>query len=262
MHTEWKGRWALITGASAGIGKTFAEDLAAGGSNLVLTARRLDRLEELAANLRKEHGVKVECFAADLEFAGAPDEIFAFTEGNKMTVDLLINNAGFGAYGEFAQVDRAKQAAMVRVNCGAVVQLTHLYLAGMVSRRRGDVLILASTASFQGVPYMSVYAASKAFDLLFAEGLAEEVKKYGVRVCALCPGSTESEFHSVANSPTDRPGRSVQTAEAVVRTGLDALIAGKHSVVSGLPNRMSVVLQRLVPRRTVTAIAEKMFRPK
>jgi short-subunit dehydrogenase len=262
MYTEWKGRWTLITGASAGIGKTFAETLAAGGANLVLTARRLDRLESLAAKLRQDHKVEVECVAADLESPRGPDVIFAITQSKKITVDFLINNAGFGTYGEFASLDGEKQVAMVRLNCAAVVHMTHLYLPGMVERRRGDVLILASTASFQAVPYMAVYAASKAFDLLFAEGLAAEVKKYGVRVCALCPGSTESEFHAVANAPTDRAGRSVETADTVVRNGLDALLAGKPMVVSGMRNRLGVVMQRLVPRRTVTGIAEKIFRPK
>src|SRR5260370_4092180 len=115
-----------------------------------------------------------------------------------MEIELLINNAGFGSYGEFANSDSQRLLDMVQVNCTAVVHLTRLYLPAMVERRRGDVLIVASTASFQAVPFISTYAATKAFDLLFAEGLAEEGKPYGVRVCALCPGSTESEFHEVA----------------------------------------------------------------
>ncbi|MBV8820433.1 MAG: SDR family oxidoreductase [Acidobacteriaceae bacterium] len=262
MYTNWKGRWTLITGASAGIGKAFAERLAEGGSNLVLTARRTERLTELARKLKSAHGVSVECVAIDLEDPKAPQRIFWFTESKKIDVDFLINNAGFGAYGGFTKVDAARLTAMVEVNCAAVVHLTHLYLPPMLERRRGDILILASTAAFQGVPYMSVYAATKAFDLIFAEGLAQEVKSHGVRVCALSPGSTESEFHEIANAPTDRAARSMQTADEVVRTGLDAILAGKHSVVSGVPNKVSVSLQRLVPRRMVTGIAEKLFRPK
>ena len=262
MHTQWSGRWTLITGASAGIGKAFAEELAAGHSNLVLTARRVDRLEELAAKLRSQHDVSVKCVAADLEQPNAPGGIFSFTQANNLTIDFLINNAGFGAYGEFASRDAARQVAMVSVNCSAVVHLTHLYLPGMIERRRGDILIVASTAAFQGVPYMAVYGATKGFDLLLAEAVAQEVKRSGVRVCALCPGATESEFSSVAGSPADRAARSVETAETVVRVGLDALVAGKHSVVSGIKNKLGSEIQRLIPRRSVTAIVEKLFRPR
>jgi len=129
----------------------------------------------------------------------------------------------------------------------------------MVARRRGDVLIVASTASFQGVPYISTYAATKAFDLLFAEGLAEEMKPYGVRVCALCPGSTESEFHEVARQQEFK--RSAETAEKVARTGLRALADGKNYVISGLGNYLGAHAQRLAPRRLVTRIAGSMFRP-
>ena len=261
MHDQWRGQWGLITGASAGIGAVFARDLAAGGANLVLTARRADRLEQLAVELRKTHGVRVETVIADLEQQSAPDEVFAFTQAKGLPIDFLINNAGFGTYGEFAKSDMGRQLGMVRVNCAAVVQLTHLYLPPMIERRRGDILILASTAAFQGVPYMAVYSATKAFDLLFAEALAQEVKRHGIRVCALCPGSTKSEFADVAGAPTERIARKVETAEKVVRVGLDALLAGKHSVVSGWQNVISAQMQRLAPRRTVTRIAEKLFRP-
>src|ERR1700740_1314820 len=198
MSGPWAGKWALVTGASAGIGVALARELAAGGTNLVLTARRKERLEQLAQELAAAQKVRVEVFAADLAQAEAPQQIFAFTLMKQINVDLLINNAGFGAYGEFATVDTQRLLDMVQVNCSAVVHLTHLYLPQMLKQRRGDILIVASTASFQAVPYISTYAATKAFDLLFAEGLAEEVKPHGIRVCALCPGSTESEFHEVA----------------------------------------------------------------
>lgn len=262
MHDQWRGRWTLITGASAGIGKAFAEELAAGGSNLVLTARRADRLDELARRLAASHKVAVECVSADLEQPDAPAAVYAATQAKGLQIDFLINNAGYGDYGEFWKTDLARQTGMVRLNCAAVVHLTHLYLPDMVKRRRGDVLILASTAAFQAVPYMAVYSATKAFDLLFAEGLAQEVKKHGVRVCALCPGATVSEFATVANAPTERLARKVETAEQVVNVGLDALLAGRHSVISGTNNKLGAEVQRLVPRRVVTNIAEKLFRPK
>lgn len=261
MSERWRGKWAVVTGASAGIGTALARLLAGGGTNLVLTARRRERLEKLAAELAAANKIQVEIVAADLEQPSAPGEIYAFTAGKRIDVDLLINNAGFGHYGAFGSEPLEPQLGMVQVNCAAVVQLTHLYLPGMVQRRRGDILILASTASFQAVPYISVYAASKAFDLLFAEGLAEEVRAYGVHVCALCPGSTTTEFHQVAGQP-DHLKRKQETAEKVARVGLEALAAGKSYVISGFANYASAHAERLVPRRFVTRTAARIFAPK
>lgn len=253
--------WALITGASAGIGLAFAQEFAARGMNLVLTARRMERLLQLAETLKAAHRIQVECISADLENPPAPNAIFDFTEARGIAVDTLVNNAGFGSCGPFAQLDGAREAAMIQVNCAAVVQLTNLYLPPMIQRGRGDIVILSSTAAFQGVPYMAVYAASKAFDLLFAEALAQEVKQFGIRVCAVCPGSTESEFDGLAGIPTERTLQ-IESAAQVVRTTLCALEAGKHSVVSGFRNLAAVQLQRLAPRRVATAIAGQMFRPR
>lgn len=260
MNAEWRGKWALITGASAGIGVALAEELAAGGTNLVLTARRKDRLEALAQRLACSHKIETQVFPADLTDPAAPENIFSFTCVKEIEIDLLINNAGFGKYGEFHSVAKERLVEMVQVNCSAVAQLTHVFVQGMVARRRGDILILASTASFQAVPYISTYAATKAFDLLFAEGLAEELKPYGIRVCALCPGSTESEFHVVAGQ--DKFIHRAETAQKVARTGLRALAAGKSYVISGLGNYFGAHGERLVPRRFVTRTAARMFRPK
>src|SRR5580704_4707875 len=260
---EWQGKWALVTGASAGIGKALAEQLAAGGTNLVLTARRRERLEDLARRLSTTHKIRAEIFVADLADPAGPETILAFTREKNIPIDLLINNAGFGAYGEFVTSDRPRELEMVQVNCAAVVNLTHLFLPTMIERRSGDILILASTASFQAVPYITVYAATKAFDLSFAEGLAEELKPRGIRVCALCPGSTESEFHEVANQanvPAMNTKR--ESAAKVARTGLQALAAGKSYVISGARNYIGAQSQRFVPRGVVTSIAAKMFRPR
>jgi short-subunit dehydrogenase len=258
----WSGQWALVTGASAGIGKALAEELARGGTNLVLTARRLERLEELAQKLAADCKIQTKVFAADLTHTDAPEKIFQFTKEHGIAVELLINNAGFGAYGEFHTIEARRLGDMVQVNCGAVVQLTRLFLPEMVARRHGDVLIVASTASFQSVPYISTYAATKAFDLLFAEGLAEEMKPYGVRVCALCPGSTESEFAEVAGQTRIAATRANrETAEKVARNGLRALASGRSYVISGLGNYLGVLGQRLVSRRMVARVAARMFRP-
>jgi short-subunit dehydrogenase len=260
--TPWSGKWALVTGASAGIGAALAEELARGGTNLVLTARRRERLEELAQKLAAAHKIQTKIFVADLTQPDAPEKIFQFTRDQGIEIELLINNAGFGVYGELPTVETRRLTDMVQVNCAAVVHLTRLYLPEMVARRHGDVLIVASTASFQSVPFISTYAATKAFDLLFAEGLAEEMKPHGVRVCALCPGSTESEFAEVAGQThiaATRANR--ETADKVARTGLRALAAGKSYVISGLGNYLGVVGQRLVSRRMVARIAARMFRP-
>jgi short-subunit dehydrogenase len=258
----WRGKWALVTGASSGIGWALAEQLADGGAHLVLTARRRQRLTHLRKRLRTAHGVRVEVVSADLNQPDAPDEIFAFTNERGIVVDLLVNNAGLGSYGEFCASDRARELGIVQVNCSAVVHLTHLYLPGMLERRAGDILIVASTGAYQGVPYMATYAASKAFDLLFAEALAEEVNRYGVRVCALCPGPTLSEFQKVAGVPDQLASVGIEEkAEQVARTGLRALAAGEHSVISGFTNWLGVEVQRITPRRFVTYAAEKLFRP-
>jgi uncharacterized protein len=260
LGEAWSGKWALVTGASAGIGAALAEELAGGGTNLVLTARRKDRLAALAQRLTTTYQIRTEVFPADLADPTAPERMYAFTQDKGIEVDLLINNAGFGKYGEFPSADKQRLLEMVQVNCAAVVHLSHLYLRGMTARRRGDILILASTASFQAVPYISTYAATKAFDLLFAEGLAEEMEPYGIRVCALCPGSTESEFHAVAGQ--EKFIHRAESAQKVARTGLRALADGKSYVISGLANYLGAHGERLVPRRFVTRTAARMFKPK
>jgi short-subunit dehydrogenase len=258
---NWRGKWVLITGASAGIGRAFAFELAAGGADLILTARRGDRLTELANELHAKYKIEVEVFAADLAQPNGPARVFEFTSRNGFEVELLINNAGFGVYGEFAKADLSRQLEMIQVNIAAVVHLTHLYLPPMITRRHGDILILASTAAFQGVPYLNAYAATKAFDLHFAEALAAEVKEYGIRVCALCPGSTTSEFFEVAGQPKNVL-RKRESAEKVARVGLKALAGGKSYVISGFKNYLGAHVQRLLPRRMVTRVIANAFRPK
>jgi uncharacterized protein len=257
---RWKGKWALVTGASAGIGWALAEQLAAGGANLVLTARRTDRLQKLAAELTAKHGAQVEVFAADLARPEAAAEIHAFTEGRRIDVEVLVNNAGFGAYGYTHDIEETRLVDMVEVNCAAVVRLTRAYLPRMVERRHGDILIVASTAAFQAVPFISAYAATKAFDLLFSEGLAEEVRGLGLHVCALCPGSTTTEFQQVAHQP-DRAFRFAEPADKVARVGLEGLARGKTCVISGGRNRWMVFAERLAPRSFVAKMAAKVMGP-
>jgi len=218
-------------------------------------------LQTLAERLWYQHGVRVEVFPADLTLAIAPEQLFTFTEKQGIVVDLLVNNAGFGSYGRFQFSDRARQLAMVQVNVAAVVALTHLYLPKMIERRRGDILIVASTAAFQGLPYLATYAATKAFGLLFAEALAEEVRGQGVRVCALCPGPTATEFQAVAGEPYRLHQYATETAAKVARVGLVALARRRSYVISGVGNYLSAHAQRLAPRQIVTRVAAKILRP-
>lgn len=257
---RWAGKWALVTGASAGIGVALARQLAEGGAHLVLTARRTDRLEKLASDLAANHGIRTEVFPADLARPEAPAQIRAFTAGKGIAVEMLINNAGFGAFGYHHEISESRLLDMIYVNCAAVAQLTHIYLPEMVQRRAGDVLIVASAAAFQAVPFISAYAATKAFDLIFAEGIAEEVRPFGIRVCALCPGSTNTEFQRVAEQP-ERLFRFAETAEKVARIGLQGLAQGKTCVISGGGNRAMVVAERIAPRSFVARMAAKVMRP-
>jgi uncharacterized protein len=260
LRKAWQGKWALVTGASAGIGEAIAVELAEAGVHLVLTARRRDRLDALAERLRSQYLIQTKVIVADLVQAEAPQQIFDATEGAGLKVDVLVNNAGFGEYGEFLKSKLEMQLNMVQVNCTAVVHLTRLFLPRMVERRQGAVMIVASTAAYQPVAYMATYAATKAFDRLLAEALAEEVKRYGVRVSALCPGPTESEFQEVAGARMGET-RKFQSAAQVSRLGLEGLVQGKHWVIPYLGGRVQVFAQRFVPRRMVSGAAERMFRP-
>jgi hypothetical protein len=254
------GKWALVTGASAGIGWAIAQQLAAAGAHLVLTARRADRLQKLAADLSAKHAIETEVFTADLTRPEAPAEILAFTTRKGRQIDLLVNNAGFGAFGYIHEMDESRLLEMIQVNCSAVVRLTRLYAPAMVQRRQGDILIVASTAAFQAVPFNSAYAATKAFDLIFAEGIAQELRPFGVNVCALCPGPTTTEFQQVAHQP-DRAFKVPETADKVARVGLEGLVKGKSFVISGAMNRLMMEAERLAPRSFVAKAAAKMMRP-
>lgn len=260
LRNAFEGKWALVTGASAGIGEALAVELAAAGANLILTARRVDRLGALAERLESENKIQTQVIPADLVDPAAPQLLFNATEGHGTAVDILVNNAGFGYYGEFVNGDASWQRTMVDVNCAAVVDLTRLFLPRMIERRRGDIMIVASTAAYQPVAYMATYAATKAFDRMFAEALAEETARFGIRVSALCPGPTESEFGEVAGVRTEE-SRKYQSAREVARLGLEGMVKGKPWVIPYAGGRIQVFMQRFVPRRTVTGAAERMFRP-
>ena len=255
---DFRGRWALITGASAGIGVALARELARHGAKIVLTARRKDRLEGVAAELAGM-GADVRTVVADLNDPAAPQQIYDATEGAGVAIDILIDNAGLGQFGAFTESPIEQEVSQVRVNCEAVVRVARLFVPRMVERRRGWVLITASTASFQPLPYFSTYAATKAFDRFFAVGLAHEVARFGVKVTALCPGPTESEFFDVARAGVMRRG--MQSAEDVARIGIIALARGKRTVISNLTGRSTAFAARLFPTGLIGYFVEKFARP-
>ena len=255
---DFRGRWALVTGASSGIGAEAARQLAAAGAHLVLTARREERLQALASELRAQ-GVEVRVLPADLLDPEAPAKIFAAT--SDLAIEILVNNAGLGQCGAFHLSPEEQELAQVRVNCEATVRLTRLFVPGMVARRRGWILFLASTASFQPLPYFATYAASKVFDRYFALALAEELARYGVKVTALCPGPTESEFFDVARASAFKM-RSVQPASLVVGRALGALAAGKRTLLPSTDGKLIAFFVRFLPTRLVTRMVEKTARPK
>ena len=254
---DFTNKTALITGASSGIGAAFARELAAKGSNLVLVARRLDRLENLGSELTKRHGVKVLVVALDLTAESAIPTLETEIKNQGLKIDLLINNAGFGTSGEFETEDLARVFSEIDLNVKVLVGLTHSLIHGMLERREGAVINVASTAAFQPVPTMAVYGATKAFVLSFSEALWAEFEGRGVRVLALCPGGTETDFFEIAGSKGT--GAKRQTPAAVAEFAISALSTKnvKPSLVSGTRNKVLSFIPRLVSRRLMTKLSKK-----
>ncbi len=250
----------LITGASSGIGEVFARRLAERKENLVLVARSEDKLNALCNELgRTASGVNCQFVALDLSEAGAARGLFEETERRGLEVDTLVNNAGFGSMGDFMSLDLERELNMIDLNVKSLVELTYLYLAPMRKRRRGQIINVASTAAFQPVPYMATYAATKAFVLSFTEALWDENRSYNIRVMALCPGATETNFFDAAGVKKP-PFRIAETPEQVVETALRGLDRGKSHIISGWLNYVQTQAERLVPRSVVTRIAGKGMR--
>ena len=249
----------LITGASSGIGEVFARKLAAQGHNLLLVARSEDKLINLCNELGRSQSTHAQYVAMDLSERDAPARLFAETQARELEIDFLINNAGFGSMGDFSTLDLDHEMNMIDLNVRSLVELTHRFLVPMRERKRGSIINVASTAGFQAVPFMTTYAATKAFVLSFSEALAEENRPFGIKIMALCPGVTDTNFFDAAKIQRP-PARISQTPEAVVETALRALARGKSSVISGWTNFMMVQSERLTPRSVVTRIAGTMMR--
>jgi uncharacterized protein len=247
---------ALVTGASSGLGEQFARQLSARGHELVLVARRADRLERLASELSgSAHAVPADLAADAAALKPKIDEL-------GLDVDLLVNNAGFGTYGRFTDIDPERDADQIRLNCEAVVTLTHAFLPPMLERGRGGIINVASTAGFQPLPYESVYSASKAFALRFSEALSEELRGTGVRVLAVNPGPVPTEWQQVAGHDSSGVIPGAIGAEQCVAESLDAYDRGRRSIVPGRRMRWFMRASRPGTRGMKLRIAERLYRPK
>ncbi len=249
----------LITGASSGIGEVFARKLAARGRNVLLVARSEDKLITLCNELGRSNSIRAQYVSLDLSEPDAATRLFAEAEKRGLTIDLLINNAGFGSMGEFSKLDLARELNMIDLNVKSLVELTYKFLAPMRERKQGAIINVASTAAFQPVPFMATYAATKAFVLSFSEALWEENRPFGIKVMALCPGVTETNFFEAARGKKP-PARTAQTPEEVVETALKGLDRNQSHIISGWTNWVMMEAQRVAPRSLVTRLAGRMMR--
>jgi len=250
----------LITGASSGIGEAFARQLAADGHDLVLVARSEKLLHELCDELMLRHKITAHYVVMDLTEPRSAAKLFGETEKHGFEVAWLINNAGFGSIGDFSSLDVDREIAMIDLNMRALVALTHQYLVQMRYRGSGTIINVSSAAGFQPIPFMATYAATKAFVTSFSEAIAEENRPYGIRVLALCPGATKTNFFRASNIDQPIKVKGQQTPEEVVETALRALKSGKTKVVSGFVNYFGSILGEHLPSTLTTRVMAKALR--
>lgn len=256
---ERSGLTALITGASAGLGRDFARLFASDGHDVVLVARRRDRLEDLGAELEHTHGVKAHVLPTDLGNPDAPQHVADHLQASGIEVEFLVNNAGFGSSGAFAEADTRRELEMITVNVAALTHLTRLLLPAMIARGRGRILNIGSTAGFQAGPFMATYYATKAYVNHFSEALAHELAGTGVTVTVSCPGATATEFGAIAgNDKSQLFAGGAATSEEVAGEAYHAMMKGKRMIVHGARNRVLVQALRVAPRRVVHSIAAKL----
>jgi short-subunit dehydrogenase len=251
---------ALITGASSGIGLEFAKIFAAADNNLVLVARSGGKLIELADELRKKHEISVRVIGADLSKMAEVQKVYDTCKAYDIQIDYLVNNAGFGDFGFFIESDWYKTEQMLDLNIKSLTRMCHLFIPGMVQRKSGKVLNVASTAAFQPGPTMAVYYASKSYVLSLSEAIYNELQGTGVHITCLCPGATESGFQSVANLQESAlvKGKKLPTAKEVATFGYKAMMKNKLTVIHGIKNFIMVNAVRFAPRKMVLSIVRKV----
>ncbi|RYZ20361.1 MAG: SDR family oxidoreductase [Chitinophagaceae bacterium] len=255
--------YALITGASKGIGKAIAREWARRGHHVLLVARSEGALQQVAADIRNDFKVEADFLAADLTDPAASERIFEWCQGKGYSIDTLINNAGFGASGPFDSIPLAEQLSMMQVNMNALVTLTHLFLPELKRQPKAYLLNIASSAAYQAVPYLSVYAASKAFVLTFTRGLRHELKGSSVSVTCVCPGATDTDFASTAQvgeKALKAADKVNMTPEVVARQAVDALVAGKPEKITGFINQLGAFLVWLAPKGVAEKTAAGLYK--
>jgi short-subunit dehydrogenase len=257
-----EGSTCVVTGASSGIGADIARELARRGHGVTLMARREERLRELAEEIGKAHGVRTEVLACDVSDADARARAVRTVEERGLTVEVLVNNAGFGSAGRFQELDRENSISMVRTNVEAIVDLCATWVPQMAGRGRGAVLNVASTAAFQPLPRQATYAASKAFVLSFTEALSADLNGTGVTATALCPGPVPTEFGEHAGISAelmDGPSVVYKSPEDVARAAVEALDSGRRVVVPGIANRVGTLLGHLTPRSVALPLLDRFY---
>jgi len=261
MKNTLNGKLALITGASSGLGADFASQLAARGCGLILVARRLDRLQKLQAEVSASCGVAVECLAMDLVEADAPQKLFDHLKAANRTVDVLVNNAGYGVFGEFWTTPWERLHQMLELDMVVLTQLTRLFVADMLVRNSGYILNVASTGAFQPTPTYAAYAAAKSYVLSLSEALHYELRHSAVKCTALCPGVTRTEFLDVAGQKMTTYQRlTMMESVDVARIGIEAMLKGRSSVVAGGFNALAAWSMRLIPRQVQAAMSNLVMK--
>ena len=257
---SFAGKWALITGASSGLGLEFADLLAAQKVNLVLAARRQEPMEKLASNLRRKYGVDVLVEAIDLASSGAANRLKSSLDARSVAIDILLNNAGYGLHGDFLEISIERTVDMIQLNITALTELTYLFGRDMATRRSGHILLVASLLAFQAVPSYAAYAATKAYVLALGEALHDELRPHGVIVTTLCPGHTATGFDAAAGATASALLRLLtMKPRPVAVSGIRALLEGRAMVVAGLSNKRAVFSNRLTPRSMQRATMRRIM---
>lgn len=251
------GKTALITGASSGIGEAFAYELAKQGANLIITARSVRKLENLAVIIKKNYGVKVWVFAENLAIGGGAEQLYNSIKKQNLAIDVFVNNAGFGKWTNFLDETILSYEEMIELNVTSLTTLSHLVLPEMLLKKEGGIINVASTGAFQPCPYITTYCATKAYVLSFSEGLYGEFYKKGITVTALCPGNTATGFQSTAKANTK--GMRADTSETVAKEGIKAMLKGKSYIVVGKDNYISSLLPRFTTRKAIINLVAKMM---
>jgi uncharacterized protein len=251
-----KSKWALVTGASSGFGADFARELGALGCNLILTARRKDRLEQVAEEIRQRFGVPTKIIPMDLSDSGAPQQLYDRIQAEDIQVNVLINNAGFGLYGEFVDIDWGREKEMLQLNIMTVAHLTKLFGRDMVERDFGYILNVASNSAYQPTPMFATYGGSKSFVLNFSEALNYEWRHTNVHCTAISPGPVVTEFQQVAGQSEQHPYVRMVNMESaqVARIGIKAMLKGRSSIVPGWKVSVTAWISQRAPRRLATAV--------